>query len=360
MATYTNTKDVLGEIPTLDGLVDHSLTDFTDTDITTLGQEAFYANNQIKNITLPNLTSIGQYAFYNCTSLNKLRVGLEKSTVCTLVNPNALSNTVRGLIFVPSDLVSSYKSASNWSTYASRIYADGDPTAPEWDESEITDTDEELFARINTGTAASYYKLGQYKSVNFGTLGTLRMQIIGINTDELSDGSGYAQLTWFPMELPSSTHRMNPSKVTGNSGTGSIDGWGESEMRIYLNQDVWPLIPLRWQNVIKAVKKYSRIYNTSEQVENDVLTNDKIWLLSTREVNGTTNATYNETAGPVYSLAFADNNTRVRKVGTSASYWWLRSAGSNDGGFAYANSNGSWSSGSGANSSRGVGFGYCT
>ena len=356
MATYINTKDTIGEQATLDALVAHTLTDFTDSDITELGGSAFYEQTQIENITLPNLTKInGSSTFQDCSNLKKLRIGLEKSTVCSLAGTNALYDTGRVIIFVPPDLVSNYRSASNWSTYASRIYGDGDTSAPEWDESEITDTDSELFAKIQNGTAASYYKLGQYKSVNFGTLGTLRMQIIGINADELADGTGTAQLTWFPMELPSSKHRMNPSNSNNEEGTGTIGGWDKSEMKSYLYNDVWPLIPSEWRDVIKEVKKYSRIFNTSGQAENNVLTNEKIWLLSTREVNGSTS---HETLGPCYNFAFVDQNSRIRKVGSSADYWWLRSADSASD-FACVNYHGSWDYNY-ANNRYGVGFGYCT
>ena len=355
-----NTRDLIGEQAVLSGLVSHTLTSFEDDKVETLRPYAFYNQSQLKEISLPNVTTLGNNAFNGCTGVVRFKIALDQPNVIT-GNTSAFSGVnARSIIYVPDELVSGYKSNSGWSSLSSRIHGISEMPEPEWDESEITDTDADLFARINNGTAASYYKLGQYKRVDFGTLGTLRMQIIGINTDELSDGSGYAQLTWFPMELSSSERRMNPKKTAGTSGTGSIGGWGESEMRTYLNQDVWALIPSGWQNVIKEVKKYSRIYNTSEQIENNVLTNDKIWLLSSREVNNT-NTAYNETAGPVYSLAFINNNTRIRKIGTFANGWWLRSASNNANSFAGTYNNGSWISyGDADYYGHGVCFGYCT
>lgn len=356
-----NTRDLIGEQATLSGLVSHTLTSFEDDKVETLRPYAFYNQSQLKEISLPNVTTLGDNAFNGCTGAVRFKIALDQPSVIT-GNTNAFSRTgIRSVIYVPDELVSSYKSNSGWSSLSSRIHGISEMPEPEWDETEITDTDEQLFTRINNGSAASYYKLGQYKSVNFGTLGTLRMQIIGINVDELSDGSGNAQLTWFPMEFPSSTRSMNPSRTPGTSGTGTIGGWGNCKMRTYLNSDVWALIPSGWQNVIKEVKKYSRIYNTSEQVENNVLTYDKIWLLSSREVNNTNDsATYNETQGPVYSLAFAEDSTRVRKIGASANYWWLRSAAWNVSCFARVDSSGSWNSGTGAHTEHGIGFGFCT
>lgn len=346
MATYTNTKDVIGEQATLDGLIDHSLTEFTDTDVFELGDHAFYSNNMIKSITLPNVTKIGYSSFYDCSSLSDIHVGLEKSTMCTLRSTNAFANTGRNIILVPQNLVNTYKNGTNWSKYADLIYAEGDPDIPVWEESEITDTESEIATRVNNGTAASYYKYGQYKNVNFGTFGTFKMQIIGKNTDELADGDGHAQLTWALVE-PFSKHRMNPSEV------GTAGGWEQSEMRNYLNDTIWPLIPEVWRNIIKSVKKYSRGYDTSGHY-GEYLTNDKIWLFSRREVNDR-----DESHGPVYVFAFPAKKYRIIKNtdGYNA-YWWLRTTDGNQFCYIYGY-DGSVSYSSPASNDYVV-FGFCT
>jgi hypothetical protein len=82
-------------------------------------------------------TSFGSNSFKNCRSLVSLIVRSE--TVCTLQNTTAFSNCYHilgtvdatynptgakdGYIYVPSHLVESYKTATNWSTYASQIRA---------------------------------------------------------------------------------------------------------------------------------------------------------------------------------------------------------------------------------------------
>ena len=91
----------------------------------TIGASAFNGCERLSEISLPAATSIGQYAFYSCIRLNSLR--LPGSTTCTLANANALDGTPiangEGYIYVPSNKVSTYKAASGWSTYASRIVA---------------------------------------------------------------------------------------------------------------------------------------------------------------------------------------------------------------------------------------------
>lgn len=328
MSEYTNTKETIGVQATLDGLVAHTLTDFTDTDAQVLGSNAFYGQKQLESITLPNVESIDSYAFYNCTGLKYIRIGLEKNTVCTLKYSNAITHMGHTIIYVPSDLVSAYKSATNWSMRATKIFADGDPNAPEWNETEITDSDSEIFERINNGTAASYYKLGQYKKIQMGST-SMSMQIVGINADALADNSGQAQLTWISMAaFGNYSHRMNPSLNGTTEGTGAIGGWDKSELKSYIYETIWPLIPSGWQNIIKEVKKYTRIYNTSGTVENNVITSEKIWIPSARETN-CDNSSYRETLGPNYHMAFASPATRARWSNNYSRYWWTRSAGSN-------------------------------
>lgn len=113
---------------------------------TTIGQGAFdecaslssvnFANLQdIKPLTFrkcealsaadfPAVTNIGTQAFYSSgiTSLT-----LRSNAVCTLENPDAFYFTPIedgvGYIYVPSNLVDSYKTADGWSVYANQIRA---------------------------------------------------------------------------------------------------------------------------------------------------------------------------------------------------------------------------------------------
>lgn len=114
---------------------------------TSLGSYAFRDNKLLADVSLPALTTLSQNALYNCDSLVKINLPkvttinasafngsanfatliLGASSVATLANTNALNGTKiasrTGYIYVPSALVDSYKSASNWSTYAAQIRA---------------------------------------------------------------------------------------------------------------------------------------------------------------------------------------------------------------------------------------------
>ena len=104
---------------------------------TSTGNRAFVANERLKKVILPSMKSIEGLTFYQCYSLTALILASE--TVCTLKNTNAFQDSHHilgttnstwnpngnkdGYIYVPSSLVESYKTATNWSTYASQIRA---------------------------------------------------------------------------------------------------------------------------------------------------------------------------------------------------------------------------------------------
>lgn len=88
-----------------------------------IGSNAFQGCNNLKNITIPSeTTAIDASAFSGCTSLQYIKI-LRENGIVALWNTNALTNTNNCPIYVPSNLVNTYKSANNWSSYASRIQA---------------------------------------------------------------------------------------------------------------------------------------------------------------------------------------------------------------------------------------------
>lgn len=70
-------------------------------------------------------TTIPSYTFYGCSALVTLII--RTPTLCSLAATSAFTSTPiakgTGYVYVPSDLVDHYKSATNWSTYANQIRA---------------------------------------------------------------------------------------------------------------------------------------------------------------------------------------------------------------------------------------------
>lgn len=93
--------------------------------ITELSTGAFQYCENLKKMTIEgNITRIKTQCFQYCTNL-KLLLLPNVTTVVTLENVNSLANGSiadgNGYICVPNNLVSGYRSASNWSTYANQI-----------------------------------------------------------------------------------------------------------------------------------------------------------------------------------------------------------------------------------------------
>ena len=85
-------------------------------------QTADNACQQLEFCDIGSTTGIGTNAFCNCYKLQTL-VLRKTSAVCTLSNVSAFTNTpmrgynsLTGTVYVPSDLISSYQTATNWST----------------------------------------------------------------------------------------------------------------------------------------------------------------------------------------------------------------------------------------------------
>lgn len=85
----------------------------------------FHSCVKLSRIELPSLKTLGAYGCTGCASLATIILG--SSSRCSLSNINALQNTPiangTGYIYVPYVLVDSYKTATNWSVYASQIRA---------------------------------------------------------------------------------------------------------------------------------------------------------------------------------------------------------------------------------------------
>lgn len=93
---------------------------------TSVGNSAFYSCPYLLSVDLPSATVIRNYAFYGCKALKAL-ILRKSNAICGLVAANAFYNTSiasgTGYIYVPAGLIETYKTASNWSTFAAQFRA---------------------------------------------------------------------------------------------------------------------------------------------------------------------------------------------------------------------------------------------
>ena len=110
--------------------------------IETLYQLTFYKSENLYFVDLPKCKSMNYGEFNLCTALKVLL--LRGSTVCTASSSYIFYNTPiasgTGYIYVPSALVDSYKTATNWTTYASQFRALEDYTVDGTIDGELDET----------------------------------------------------------------------------------------------------------------------------------------------------------------------------------------------------------------------------
>lgn len=233
---------------------------------------------------------------------------LRSETISILSNTDGLSNTSIGAgvggIYVPSNLLSSYKSASNWSSYADNIYPID--SYPITDFSTISDSWEQIISSIDNHTYLTKYNVGDTKKINIDG-NDLYAQIVAFDRDVLEDGVTTVPITFI-------TKQFNGIQ----SMPYIADGWGECQMRQTLNNNILSTIDFTIASRIKEVKKtYKTFSDTLSAI-------DKLWIPSYREMYGGNSY---ENSGVDYTDYFNNSTMRIKYnlVDMTASNWHLRS-----------------------------------
>ena len=155
---------------------------------------------------------------------------------------------------------------------------------------------------------------------------TLEYRIIGINHDDLTDGSGKAGLTF----LTTSTgikSRMNAEHT-------NVGGWEKSELRAKMNSgEIWNLMPSDFQSKVKSVKKLTNNVGGGDENEDAAVsvTSDRLFLLSHSEIVPTSHwasrIPWTSSEGTQYE-AFKNevtDNYGSNYAIANGEFWWERS-----------------------------------
>lgn len=233
MPEFINTIDALGDDAVIDSIIERTITEFRDDQITVVDTHAFRGCAALQTIDLPNVTKLQASVFYGCTSLTDVNLpavsyisgsgtfvgcsSLKKlklpnlrscatgnefgnctslevfdssvqnirfgafnkdvslkafvnraDTVCKLEGTNSFTDTPiasgTGYIYVPGNLINSYRNATNWSTYANQfrgIIEDEDALQGIIDETLVDYENNE----IESIPAHSFYNYAPLKSV---------------------------------------------------------------------------------------------------------------------------------------------------------------------------------------------------
>lgn len=98
-------------------------------------------------------------------------------------------------------------------------------------------------------------------------------------------------------------------------------GWENCEMRTYLNEHLFELLPDDLKAIIKA-RKIAQYLDGSKGEYEPVVSEDKLWLLSAKEAFDIDS---DAEADDVHFPLYADEKSRVKQFGKKTVSWWLRS-----------------------------------
>lgn len=366
------------------------LTSLSFPNATLVASSAFNGCTNLASVSLPAAEKVYDYAFANCSALgivqlpncttlgtylgnglgptgfdftkkitiplrafagsgNMQHLILRSDELCPMSDVKALVNTPIslecGFIYVPADLVDTYKAATNWSTYASQIVSISE--YPKTSTGSIEDDWATILANPNYATD---YSVGDTKILDIDGSPVL-MQIVAFDADTLASGGGTAGITWISYGFLEKRQMYPSSNPTG--------GYANAQLRTYVEDTLYNKIDATVRAGIKEVSKTYRVKVPSDTTSTLTC---KTWIPSAREV-GFTDAQSMESSGPAYTSFFTNNGQRKKGPGTfglgTFDGWWLRSM-RNTSYFSVVHRDGYESASGSPLAQLGVAFGFCT
>ena len=197
-----------------------------------------------------------------------------------------------------------------------------------------------IIEAVQTGKTDKY-KVGDTKTIDMGSYGTHTLRIANMSTPSECSTSGFSQTACgFVLEFADviTTHNMN---LEGEyNGTYyefgyNVGGWPASDMRTFINNDIYNSLPSDLKNGIIDTTVVSGHGSTSG--ETNFTSTDKLYLLALTEICSNCNDGYDTATDLTRQLDYYKNegvtilsNSKViKKYNSNASEWWLRSASSN-------------------------------
>ena len=207
-----------------------------------------------------------------------------------------------------------------------------------------TDSWSTIIANVKAGHG-SEYKVGSTKEVDLGsTYGTHTLRVANTSTPSECSTTGFSQTACgFVLEFADiiRRHKMNDTST-------NVGGWPASSMYTFVNNDIYNAIPSEIKNAIIDTTVVSG--HGKSDTENFTST-DKLYLLAPKEIYTNWSKSYDTAKDLTRTLDYyisigvttSSYSGAIKKIGTSADYWWLRAASSdNTYPFLLVLNNGDW------------------
>ena len=185
------------------------------------------------------------------------------------------------------------------------------------------------------------YQVGDTKNVNMGSFGTHKIRISNLTQ---CDGSLESETACgVVLEFADVITNKQMHSVDRN-----INGWPGTDLRTYINNDIYNALPVEIKNAIIPTKVVSGHGSTAG--ETNFVSTDKLYLLSTSEVYdvGVSSDTANFTTKQLdyYKEKGVTATANYSAAKKGATFWWLRTADStNNKYYSVVSSSGSFSPG---------------
>ena len=189
------------------------------------------------------------------------------------------------------------------------------------------------------------YNVGDTKEIDLGSYGKHTLRIANKSTPSECSGTGFSQSACgFVLEFADiiTIHKMNDIAT-------NVGGWPATSMRTFVNNDIYNAIPSEIKNAIIDTTVVSG--HGSKDTANFTST-DKLYLLAPKEIYTDWSKSYDTAKDLTRTLDYytsigvttSSYSGAIKKNGTNASIWWLRSAKSSNNNYFYiVDSGGDWS-----------------
>ena len=213
---------------------------------------------------------------------------------------------------------------------------------------------ETIINNIKSGNTNNY-NVGDTKTVDMGSLGTHTLRIANKSTPAECSTTGFSQTACgFVLEFADiiTTHVINSSQT-------NVGGWPASEMRTYVNSDIYNALPTELKN---GIINTTVVSGHGSNDSSNFTSTDKLYLLDAKEIYGESftnsynTANDNERQLDYYSsqnVTTSNYSGAIKQYSGSNDFWWMRSICYYDYIFYLVSSGGGWST-TGSDSAYGV------
>ncbi len=266
----------------------------------------------------------------------------------SIISSNTIKNkvTIEPNIVHKYDLVITFKDTNDDQNYNQNKKFSGVLGVNEYQPTQFEkDSWETIATNVRNGNISNY-NIGDTKEVDLGNLGKYYVRIANTTTPSECATEGFSQTACgFVLEFESIINNKQMNGSFTNSG-----GWPASDLRSYLNSDLYNMLPTDLKSAIIDTTVVSS--HGSDDSENFVST-DRLYLLAPKEIYSDWSNSYDSAKDLTRQLDYYNNKNVstssyadvIKKIKTynHVQSWWLRSTVSDsDNKFYYVSYNGYW------------------